>query len=374
MALLFDAITKYGAMTQVELAENTGLSTATVSILVRRLVDDGTFITSDTIRSGRHATLVSIARKMGIGVGLYIGRTHLAVCITDFSQKTLAYHDLPLSREHKPDSTLLQASRFIRETVDSIGASLNEIVGIVVSIATPIDWRHQQIGVRGILRDWDDIDIVAHFTNAFHCAVFIDNDANTAAIAESRQGTAINLSNFLYLQAGNGVGSALFINNALYRGYMGLAGEIGHIQVDPFGDICACGNRGCLDTVVNEQRLVSVLHITHGSMTLDDLIEKAVEGDAGCRRVIADAAVRIGTVTAQTCISMDPQSIIVGGYLSKAGDIFLEPLRQSIQRLLFPDAVAPIKIIPSTIPDTNVALGAALMAIELASAQSTIEQ
>ncbi|WP_245531847.1 helix-turn-helix transcriptional regulator [Alloscardovia criceti] len=87
MALLFDAITKYGAMTQVELAENTGLSTATVSILVRRLVNEGLFTTSDTVRSGRRATLVSIARKLGIGVGLFIGITELAICVTDFSQK-----------------------------------------------------------------------------------------------------------------------------------------------------------------------------------------------------------------------------------------------------------------------------------------------
>lgn len=370
MALLFDAITKYGAMTQVELAENTGLSTATVSNLVRKLVEDGTFTTSDTTRSGRRATLVSIARKTGIGVGLYIGRTHLSICITDFSQTTLAYHDLPLAHEHKPDSTLIQASRLIHETVDSIGATSDEIVAIMIALATPIDWKHQQIGVHGILRDWDGTDIVAHFSKSFHCPVFLDNDANAAAIAESKKGSATNLSNFFYLHAGSGIGSALFINNALYRGFMGFAGEIGHIQVDPFGDICACGNRGCLNTVVNEHRLVSVLSVTHGQITFDDLIDGALQGDSGCRRVIADAAVRIGTVTAQACITMDPQAIVVGGSLSRAGEIFLEPLQQSIQRLLFPDAVAPIKVIQSEIAQTNVALGAALAAIELSTSQT----
>ncbi|TCD54307.1 ROK family transcriptional regulator [Alloscardovia theropitheci] len=372
MAMLFDAITKYGAMTQVELAEATGLSTATVSILVRRLVDDGLFTTTDTIRSGRRATLVSIARKMGIGVGLHIGRNHLSICITDFSQKILAYHDRPLPYGHKPDSTLIEALRLIHETVESIAASIDEIVAVMISLATPIDWKHQQIGVRGILRDWDDTDIIAYFKKSFQCPIFLDNDANTAAIAESKQGVGIDFPNFLYVQAGDGIGASLFINGALYRGSMGLAGEIGHIQVDPFGDICACGNRGCLDTVVNEQRLTSVLSFTHGSITLDDLIRKAQDGDPGCRRVISDAAVRVGTVIAQTCISMDPQCIIIGGDLSKSGDAFLEPLRQSIQRLLFPNAVAPIKIMSSTMPDTNVTLGAALAAIELASNQPPV--
>ncbi|WP_245531848.1 ROK family protein [Alloscardovia criceti] len=273
---------------------------------------------------------------------------------------------MPLARGHKPDSTLIQATRLIHETIEKIGAEVAEIVAIMVALSTPVDWKHQQIGVRGILRGWNDVDVVAQFSQSFSCPIYIDNDANAAAIAESRQGAGVDIPNFLYIQAGDGVGSALFINNALYRGSMGFAGEIGHIQVDPLGDICACGNRGCLDTVVNERRLTSVLSFTHGSITLDDLIHGALEGDSGCRRVVSDAAVRIGTVIAQTCTAMDPECIIIGGKLSKAQDVFLEPLQQSIQRLLFPDAVAPIRIIPSTIPDTNTALGAALGSIELA--------
>lgn len=371
-ALLSNAITKYGAMTQIELAENTGLSTATVSILVRQLVDEGLFTTTDTVRSGRRATLVSIARKMGIGVGVAIERHNLSICITDFSLTILDTHSMPLPFGHKPDSILIQASRLIHETLDSLGASVEEIAAIMVAVASPIDWKHQQIGVLGILPDWDDVDIVAHFKNSFHCAVFIDNDANAAAIAEHKQGAAVTMSNFLYVHAGDGVGSAMFINNDIYRGSMGLAGEIGHVQVDPFGDICVCGNRGCLDTVVSEQRLTQVLNFTHGSITLDDLIQGALNADAGCRRVISDAAVRIGTVVAQTCISMDPQSIVIGGSLTKAHEIFLEPLQQSVQRLLFPDAVEPIRIIPSDNPEGNVVLGAALSSIELASSLNKV--
>ena len=114
------------------------------------------------------------------------------------------------------------------------------------------------------------------------------------------------------------------------------------------------------------------MNFTHGSITLDDLIQGALNADAGCRRVISDAAVRIGTVVAQTCISMDPQSIVIGGSLTKAHEIFLEPLQQSVQRLLFPDAVEPIRIIPSDNPEGNVVLGAALSSIELASSLNKV--
>ncbi|MFD0704547.1 ROK family protein [Alloscardovia venturai] len=206
--------------------------------------------------------------------------------------------------------------------------------------------------------------MISSFKIAFDCPILIDNDANSAAIAESRQGAGQGCSNFLYIQTGDGTGSALVVNGSLYRGSLGLAGEIGHQQVDPLGDICSCGNRGCLNTVINEERLTSVLQVTHGSMSYADLIQGCIDGDPGCRRVISDAAIRIGTVVASSCIAVDPGKIIVGGLLSKSGDIFIEPFRESIQRLLFPSAVTPIEVIASPIPEKNVPLGAALSAIE----------
>lgn len=134
--------------------------------------------------------------------------------------------------------------------------------------------------------------------------------------------------------------------------------------MDPLGSICQCGNRGCLNTVVDEQRLTSLLAVTHGNLTLNDLVAKANEGDPGCRRVIADAAVRIGNVTSTLCISVDPELVVVGGELARAGDVFLEPFRESLQRLLFPDALTPISVLEAKMPKINAALGAGILAME----------
>lgn len=127
----------------------------------------------------------------------------------------------------------------------------------------------------------------------------------------------------------------------------GLAGEIGHIQVDPLGAICSCGNRGCLNTIVAENRLVQLLSVTHGNMTMDDLVAQANNGDPGCRRIIADTAVRIGQVAADLCISIDPEVVVVGGKLAMAGEVFTQPFNEALQRLLFPDAVMPITVLSS---------------------------
>lgn len=201
----------------------------------------------------------------------------------------------------------------------------------------------------------------------------VDNDANAAAICEARMGVALGKQNFVYIGTNDGVGSGIMVNGDIMHGVTGLAGEIGHIQVDPLGSICSCGNRGCLNTIVDEARLVSLLSVTHGNMTMEDLVQTANAGDPGCRRVIADAAVRIGTVASDLCISVDPEMVVVGGSLAMSGDTFIEPFSETLQRLLFPNALTPIQVLAAQYPDSGSALGAAIMVIELAEKKKLLQ-
>ena len=252
----------------------------------------------------------------------------------------------------------------INETLSSIDAEASELVGIGVAVAAPVATSDHTIAIPGILPGLDGVDITAPLRTAFNVPVYVDNDANFAAYGESRMGVAAGKRNFVYISANDGVGAGIVINGEIMHGATGLAGEIGHIQVDPLGAICSCGNRGCLDTVVAENRLVQLLSVTHGNMTLDDLVSFANEGDPGCRRIIADTAVRIGQVAADLCISVDPEVIVLGGKLAMTGDVFIQPFNEALQRMLFPDAVAPIDVLVSSHPNDNCALGGALCAIE----------
>jgi predicted NBD/HSP70 family sugar kinase len=358
-------------MTQIELAESTGLSTATVSTLVHQLVDESKLVTQNTIRNGRRATLVALARKEGLGVGIAITRHELILDIIDYSNTVIAEHTLPLALGHKVDTTLERSMVLINETLSNVGASVQEIRGIGIAVAAPVDARTHTIAIPGILPGWDGVDIGTPLHTAFQVPVVVDNDSNMGAICETRFGCAVGKDNFVYINTSDGVGAGIFVDGKLLRGVTGLAGEIGHMQVDPLGSICSCGNRGCLNTVVDEQRLVSLLSVTHGNMTMDDLVSTANEGDPGCRRVIADAAVRIGTVCADLCISVDPEIVVIGGKLALAGDTFITAFEQSLQRLLFPSALTPIQVIPAAYPLTCASMGAAIKAMEYAEEHHT---
>lgn len=121
-ANLLSSIHKFGAMTQVELAEVTSLSTATVSTLVHQLVDEGQLETKSTIRNGRRATLVRLAHNQGLGIGLWIAQRELKLAVVDFAKSIIAEHMLPLPLGHKADTTLERAIQLINETMTNIDA------------------------------------------------------------------------------------------------------------------------------------------------------------------------------------------------------------------------------------------------------------
>lgn len=362
--LLFETVKKFGGLTQIELAETTGLSTATVSNMVRQFVEEDVFETHSTIRSGRRATLVTLRRQLGISIGIFIGKRELSICVMDFSRTILSSHTLPLALDHKVDSTLERTILLIEETISALGASRSEIVGIGVAVEAPVDKSTQQVAIPGILRGWEYAEIRTPIASVFNVPVYIQNSAHMGALEEARLGSAKGVDNFIYVNSSDGVGAGAFVRGNLLRGVTGLAGEIGHVQVDPLGPICSCGNRGCLNTTVNEARLVSLLNVTHGTMTLDDLIEMANEGDPGCRRIVSDVSLRVAEVTAQLCIAIDPQLVVVGGKFAKTGDLYIEPFRETLRRLLFPDALSPIDVLQATNLDNSQSTGAALFALE----------
>ena len=193
---------------------------------------------------------------------------------------------LPLPLGHKADTTLERAIQLINETMTNIDADPGEIAGIGVALAAPVAIGDHMIAIPGVMPGWDGFDIVSPLSATFNTPVYVDNDANYAAYCESRMGAAIGKRDFVYISTNDNVGAGIVAGGEIMHGVTGLAGEIGHIQVDPLGAICSCGNRGCLNTIVAENRLVQLLSVTHGNMTMDDLVAQANNGDPGCRRIM----------------------------------------------------------------------------------------
>ena len=316
-ANLLASIHKFGAMTQVELAEVTGLSTATVSTLVHQLVDEDQLETKSTVRNGRRATLVTLARHQGLGVGLWIARRHLTLSIVDFSKSIIAEHTLPLPLGHKADTTLERAMLLINETLSSIDAEASELVGIGVAVAAPVATSDHTIAIPGILPGWDGVDITSPLRTAFNVPVYVDNDANFAAYGESRMGVAAGKRNFVYISASDGVGAGIVINGEIMHGVTGLAGEIGHIQVDPLGAICSCGNRGCLESYASLRALYRKIFPERSisSHCIDDLTACFDQKDPALLTALDEIVLYLSIGLSNVVNAYQPRKIYIGGLI-----------------------------------------------------------
>ncbi|WP_428639280.1 ROK family transcriptional regulator [Schaalia sp.] len=360
-ARVLEAVKRYGRITQVELSATTGLSQATISNIVKQLAANGTVELSSTIRSGRRAQLVSLARTGTLVAGIAIGRRALVARIFDASGEDHARQTLPLPLDHKVDTTLDRAALLLMELLETSGGDPDGLAAIGLSLPAPVDPASGMISARGVMRGWEDIDVGSVLKRRLHKDVLVVNDANAAALAENRFGSLRGSDSCAYVRASYFTGSGMILDGRLRTGSRGIAGEIGHIIVDPAGRICACGARGCLNTVVGAESLLDLLRLSRGPMTLSDLLSLAAAGDPGCRQVITDAGAAIGQVLADLTTAIGLDRIAIGGELAQAGEVFFEPIRRALSDRPMAGSTA-VELVRAALGDDAEPLGAAALA------------
>lgn len=330
--LVLDAVRRYGGLTQVELAGATGLSPATVSNIVRDLLAVGAVTTRGTVRNGRRAVMVGLPRRSGLVAGVHIGARHLEVVLCDATYEILEHRVMPLVHEHRPDTTLDHAALLVVEMLRRVDAKFEDLIGLGVGLPSVVDPDTGRVVVAGLLRGWDDVPLAETLEARMRRPVFAENDANLGALAELRRGAGREQQDLVYVRISHGTGAGIVIGGNVYRGFAGTAGEIGHVRVTAGGDVCRCGGRGCLDTVVGGRALVAPLVASHGSLTLRDVVDGAVAGDPGCSQVVADAGAIVGDVVANLVVALNVPLVVVGGELARTGELLVDPIRTAVRQ------------------------------------------
>ncbi|MEA3431978.1 MAG: ROK family protein [candidate division WOR-3 bacterium] len=176
--------------------------------------------------------------------------------------------------------------------------------------------------------------------------VFVDNDANMAALGEHRYGAGRGVKNLIMLTLGTGVGGGIIINDKVYHG-RGYAGEVGHITIDPNGPLCLCGNYGCLESYIGADRITerareyvrmgveTRLRSYAGNITPEIIEDEAYKGDHVAMDIVAEMAKFLGIAISNYCAILDPDRVIIGGGLSKMGDILLSGVKREVGRRLY---------------------------------------
>jgi predicted NBD/HSP70 family sugar kinase len=257
----------------------------------------------------------------------------VGIAIADLAHNVLAERLFQLDVNRQAVEALDRAADMFGEVVDEVGVDRRRVLGAGIGIPGPVDRATGTAGSATILPGWIGMPIASEMEKRLGIPVQVENDANLGALAELVWGAGRDCSNFAYVKAATGIGAGIVIDGRLLRGATGTAGEIGHTTLDEAGPLCYCGNRGCLETVASGPAIIELLGAVNGErLTLSRVVELAAGGDLRCRRAIADAGREIGVAVAGLCNLINPERVIIGGLLSRAGDVLMNPLRESIRR------------------------------------------
>ena len=334
-----------GAASQADIVRETGLSRTTVSSLVADLLEEGLVIErSDSARlapspsGGRPATLLSLEPSSGGFVGVDFGREIVRVAVADRAGELLvdARSDR-LEVAHEAPEALAVAEAMVRSALGKTALAADRLLGAGVAVSAPVRSDAPGFASGVIFPSWAKIDVADFFGRRLSVPVHVGNDANLGALAEATFGVGRTHRNVFYVMLSEGIGGGVIVDGRIYQGQTGAAGELGHIVVNPDGQICRCGNRGCLATVAGGAALTTALRQIHGpDMTVDDLIALSHDDDPGAARLIADAGEAVGRVLAATCSLLDPELVIIGGELAPAGEPLLNSVQNSLERWISP--------------------------------------
>lgn len=231
--------------------------------------------------------------------------------------------------------------------------------------------------------DWEDFPLAEWLREHFGAPVAVENDANAAALGEWRYGAGRGTRYFLYVTVSTGVGGGIVIGGELYRGADGLAGEIGHMVVDPDGPRCTCGRRGCLEAfaagpaIARRARELLASHHRSGEgriilelvggdpsrITAREVAAAAARGDPLAAEILREAGEALGFGLAQAITLLNPERVALGGGVVKAGEPFLAHVRKAAEMWAFPGARVEIAL--AELGDDAPLWGAAALAQDL---------
>ena len=354
-----------GPATQAELARQTGLSTATVSNIVKIMQESGLASTEPITSSGRRALNVRLNSNGAVAVGIDFGRRHLRVVLASLSYHVIAEESVMLPLGHQSEEGIQAALVLLEKLLRETGVERTAVVGAGVGIPGPIDRRTGTVAQGAILPEWVGINILQHLEDTLKFPVFIDNDANLGAWSEVTWGPHTGVSNLMFLKIGSGIGAGLILNGAPYYGHVGITGEIGHATIHEQGLVCRCGNRGCLETIASTTTMIELLSRGEDPpLTPADIVRKALNRDSATLRVVDDAGLAVGRALGNVANLINPEVIVVGGPLAGLGDILLDPIRRGLIRHAVPVIGETTTLTMSSLGDRAEALGAAALVFQ----------
>jgi predicted NBD/HSP70 family sugar kinase len=375
-AIVLDIIRHSERISRTELANRSALTKPTVSAIVEDLMRDGSVsevgFSETALNGGRPARLLEFNGQSAAFLGIHFSARGTFVAVADARGVMRSFEEQPAVRD-SPAASLQQVVPMVERALASANVPRSRVQSVGVAMHGPVE---QSTGVCVVSPNlgWHDVPLRDMVTDAFRLPVVIHNEAHAAAVAEGRMGAAQGVSSFVWLYSGTGIGSGVVIDGKLFFGFRGFAGEIGHCPVTDGGRICACGRRGCLETVASGMAIAraarqaaagseaTILKSARRPLDAEAVTAAAREGDKVARRILSEVGEHLGKGISYLLNILDPEMVVVAGDPADAGEALFEPLRASVDR----HSLQPrgVRIVPSVLGTRAELIGAVLLGMD----------
>ena len=372
-------IRRHGAVSRKQLGCGTRIRMPVITAITRDLVRNGTIVEAGRSGAGRgrKQVMLSLDGSHGAVMGIEFDLDHVFAVMADMCGTIVA--------RRKAAMPLRKTKEAIQNAIIALGKSMLRKAGPPlkgIGIADPgvIDPDAGVSLLCSVMPEWRNVPLRASLESAFSVPVWLDENTRAKAFCEQRHGSGHGVRNMLYIDVGNGIGCGIVLEGRLFRGFSGIAGEVGHVRAVENGAICHCGSSGCLETVAsypaiirqvekalrdNTQSLIPALAGgRQGSIAMTQVFEAARQGDKLALGLLEGAAQHLGYAIANAVNLLNPESVVMNFNMSGVEDLMMPSIRRIMDRqvLRLPGKSADLRM--ARIGEEAGAWGAAMMMLD----------
>lgn len=375
-SIVLNMIREHGPISRSEIARRSRLAPSAVSNIVAELLALGLVREGPPAQSsgGRPPTLLELNASSACVVGVNIGLTATVALVTDLNGEPVGRavrETQPREGAHKVLERVVEA---VHEAVEAAGQRRERVVGVGVGVPGLVETASGRSLFSPNLH-WRDVPVRDILQKRLGVPVYVDNDVRAATLGEREFGAGRGARHLVAIFVGSAIGAGLILDGELYYGASDGAGEIGHLQVDEDGPLCSCGKRGCLEVVASGRAIARIaaerarsgrgidrLKSMHpDQISAKDVSECASEGDPVAQEIMEQAARYLGWAATLIVNTYNPETIVVGGGVSQAGEQILAPIRETIMRNAMPVARERVKVVAAALGKEAGPIGAAAL-------------
>lgn len=326
-ALVLETIKCSFPLSRAEIAQQTGLNKSTVSSLVNELLLEQLIYEAGAGESsgGRKPVMLFFNELAGFTIGVDLGVNYILGVLTDLNGNIVNEEKIEYKDPSYPivESKLLQ---MIEKLIASSPASIYGVVGIGIGVPGAVNKEGEILSAPNL--GWENIHLKNILEKKYELPVLVENEAKAGAYGEKRFGAGQDYRNMIYISIGIGIGSGLILDDVLYQGSNGFAGETGHMTIEVEGRTCSCGNIGCWELYASEQalemRAKNLKAPITGENVLEQLIDRAATGDLEALNIFIEVGSFIGIGINNIINTFNPEQIIIGNRMAAAQE-WLKP-------------------------------------------------